>query len=224
MSDGRQVLELDHPRIRGVWQTDPEGEFEQPRRPYRFDGEPTPELRPAPKLGEHDGQPAPVRRPRPEAAPGPKPLPLEGITVLDLTAWWAGPSGAALFACLGAHLLSVLPGIGPQFWHMWTRSGLEMYAGMRGGGTSPGILPALLAFIPAQLTPIIMVGCLVGLAASADRDVDVAAFRNSAHPAAGPSPSPPPRPPVLDEAPVVERHPLDPSPDDPPVEPRWKRK
>lgn len=107
VSDGRQVLELDHPRIRGVWQTDPEGEFEQPRRPYRFDGEPTPELRPAPKLGEHDGQPVPVRRPRPEAAPGPKPLPLEGITVLDLTAWWAGPSGAALFACLGAEVIHV---------------------------------------------------------------------------------------------------------------------
>src|SRR5690606_8020339 len=53
-----------------------------------------------------DGQAAPQRRARP-AASGPKPLPLEGITVLDLTAWWAGPSGAALFGAMGAEVIHV---------------------------------------------------------------------------------------------------------------------
>jgi crotonobetainyl-CoA:carnitine CoA-transferase CaiB-like acyl-CoA transferase len=107
VSNGEQVLELDHPRIRGVWLPDPEGDFEMPRRPYRFDGEDPPPPRPAPAVGEHDGLPAAVRRARPEAAPGPAPLPLEGLTVLDLTAWWAGPSGAALFAHLGAEVVHV---------------------------------------------------------------------------------------------------------------------
>jgi len=107
VSSGRDVLELDHPRLRGVWQSDPTGTFEMPRRPYRFDGEPVPEPRPAPALGADDGAPAPVRTARPEATAGPAPLPLEGITVLDLTAWWAGPSGAAIFAALGAEVVHV---------------------------------------------------------------------------------------------------------------------
>jgi crotonobetainyl-CoA:carnitine CoA-transferase CaiB-like acyl-CoA transferase len=107
VSSGRDVLELDHPRVRGVWITDPTGSFEMPRRPYRFDGEPVPTPRPAPAVGEHDGQAAPVRRPRPEAPTGRAPLPLEGVTVLDLTAWWAGPSGAAIFASLGADVVHV---------------------------------------------------------------------------------------------------------------------
>ena len=71
VSSGRDVLELDHPRLtRGVWVADPTGSFEMPRRPYRFDGEPTPTPRPAPAVGEHDGQPAPRA-----AAPAPRPRP-----------------------------------------------------------------------------------------------------------------------------------------------------
>ena len=101
------MLELDHPRLRGVWLNDPTGRFEMPRRPYRFDGEPVPEPRPIPTVGADDGEPAPVRRARPEPPAGPPPLPLEGITVLDLTAWWAGPSGAAVFAALGAEVVHV---------------------------------------------------------------------------------------------------------------------
>jgi crotonobetainyl-CoA:carnitine CoA-transferase CaiB-like acyl-CoA transferase len=107
VSNGRDVLELDHPRIRGVWIDDPTGSFEMPRRPYRFDGEPTPEPRPAPSVGEHGGEAPPVRRDRPAPPAGTPPLPLEGITVLDLTAWWAGPSGAAIFAALGAEVVHV---------------------------------------------------------------------------------------------------------------------
>jgi crotonobetainyl-CoA:carnitine CoA-transferase CaiB-like acyl-CoA transferase len=107
VSSGRDVLELDHPRGRGVWVKDPTGTFEMPRRPYRFDGEPTPTPRPAPTVGQDDDQPVPTHRPRPEAPAGAAPLPLEGITVLDLTAWWAGPSGAAIFAALGAEVVHV---------------------------------------------------------------------------------------------------------------------
>ncbi|MCD9624380.1 CaiB/BaiF CoA-transferase family protein [Rhabdothermincola salaria] len=107
VSDGRSLLELDHPRERGVFLTAPDGDFTMPRRPYRFDGEPAPTPRPAPAVGEHTAAPAPRRRDRPQAPDGPPPLPLEGLKVLDLTAWWAGPSGAAVFAAMGAEVVHV---------------------------------------------------------------------------------------------------------------------
>lgn len=106
VSDGPAVLELDHARERGVFIDDPTGTFRMPRRPWRIDAEPTPAPAPAPRLGEHDGSPLPTRRPRP-IPEGPAPLPLEGVTVVDLTAWWAGPSAAAIFAALGAEVVHV---------------------------------------------------------------------------------------------------------------------
>ena len=107
VSSGRDVLELDHPRIRGVWVDGPDRQLRDapPALPLRRRAHP--DARPAPAVGEHDGQAAPVRRARPEAPAGRAPLPLEGITVLDLTAWWAGPSGAAIFASLGADVVHV---------------------------------------------------------------------------------------------------------------------
>ena len=107
VSDGRMLLELDHPNERGVFLTDREGNFRFPRRPYLLDGVPGPEPEPAPGLGANDGEPVPMRTPRPEAPAGPAPLPLEGIRVLDLTAWWAGPSGAGILATLGADVTHV---------------------------------------------------------------------------------------------------------------------
>ncbi len=107
VSDGRMVLELDHPRERGVFVPDPTGTFEMPRRPYRLDGEPPPPPRPAPSVGQHTGEAVPSRRARPEPPSGPAPLPLAGVTVVDLTAWWAGPSAAGLFAALGAEVVHV---------------------------------------------------------------------------------------------------------------------
>ena len=107
VSDGRSLLELDHPRERGVFIADPTGEFMMPRRPYRFDGEPIAPPRPAPTLGAHDGAPLPQRTERSSWSSEEPPLPLAGIRVLDLTAWWAGPSAAAILAALGAEVVHV---------------------------------------------------------------------------------------------------------------------
>jgi crotonobetainyl-CoA:carnitine CoA-transferase CaiB-like acyl-CoA transferase len=107
VSDGRSVLELDHPRERGVFVDDPTGTFTMPRRPYRLDGDAPPAPRPAPALGEHTADAVPVRSPRPEASSSSAPLPLGGVKVVDLTAWWAGPSAAGLFAALGAEVVHV---------------------------------------------------------------------------------------------------------------------
>jgi crotonobetainyl-CoA:carnitine CoA-transferase CaiB-like acyl-CoA transferase len=106
VSDGRSVIDLEHARERGVFIDDPLGQFVMPHRPFTIDGEPTPRPTAAPAIGADTDAPVPVRRPRP-APVGDAPLPLTGLTVVDLTAWWAGPSAAATFAALGAEVIHV---------------------------------------------------------------------------------------------------------------------
>lgn len=91
---------------RGVFRTDPTGAFTHPRPSYRLnDNDPAPQ-RPAPKLGEHTGQ-IEARKPERPAPTGASTLPLAGLRVLDMTAWWAGPSAANMMASLGAEVIHV---------------------------------------------------------------------------------------------------------------------
>lgn len=109
VADGKILLDLDHPQERGVFLRDPLDEFSMPRRPYLLDGVPGDRPLPAPSIGQNNGDPLPTRTPRPSAANDslPVPLPLAGVTVLDLTAWWAGPSAAGILATLGADVIHV---------------------------------------------------------------------------------------------------------------------
>jgi crotonobetainyl-CoA:carnitine CoA-transferase CaiB-like acyl-CoA transferase len=86
----------------------PSGGFPQPRCPYLIDGVERPEWGPVPTAGEHNGRIEWASAPhRGEEAAA---LPLEGVRVLDMTAWFAGPLAAQFFGLLGAdvvHLESI---------------------------------------------------------------------------------------------------------------------
>ena len=96
VGNGRNVLEQDHYRERGVFVANPGG-FEQPRRPWRLSAVPAADVGRTPAIGEHDEAARTALTSAAAQAP-PRvsvsdPRPLAGVRVVDLTAFWAGSRG-----------------------------------------------------------------------------------------------------------------------------------
>jgi crotonobetainyl-CoA:carnitine CoA-transferase CaiB-like acyl-CoA transferase len=107
---GSSVAGFEQFVARGVFQTSPSRRFAQPRVPFRISGtEPRP-FGPAPANGEHTGSVDWGSPGRPAPTPGDGDtwrLPLEGVRIVDCTAWWAGPAATAVLAGLGADVIKV---------------------------------------------------------------------------------------------------------------------
>ncbi|WP_062540727.1 CoA transferase, partial [Mycobacterium celatum] len=105
LGNGSTIRDMAYMRQRGVFIRNPAG-FHQPRTPWLMSRcRPAP-LRSAPRLGEANSETSWSRR---ESAIGKQDrrLPLDGVRIIDLTAFWAGPAATHLLAAFGADVVKV---------------------------------------------------------------------------------------------------------------------
>jgi len=105
LGNGATIPDMDHLVERGVYSTHPAG-FRMPRPPWLMSTARPAPLRPAPSIGDADGKT--LWTPRcPETPPSNRRLPLDGVRIVDFTAFWAGPATTHALAAYGADVIKI---------------------------------------------------------------------------------------------------------------------
>ena len=110
VGNGANVTSFDQFAERGTFLTNPRDGFTQPGPPYRTNPPLLRTPQPAPRLGEHTDHYRRISRDGerlPAAESGSAPLPFEGVRILDMTSFWAGPSCTHVLGQLGAEVIHV---------------------------------------------------------------------------------------------------------------------
>jgi crotonobetainyl-CoA:carnitine CoA-transferase CaiB-like acyl-CoA transferase len=109
IGDGSSTPDFPQSRAAGMFESAPDASFVQPVPWYRIPAAPPRRRpRPAPELGSHREAASDWKRQSPDRANvhagG---LPLAGLRVADLTAFWAGPTAGRYMASMGADVIRV---------------------------------------------------------------------------------------------------------------------
>lgn len=107
VTDGATVADMEHFQVRGVFARSPHGDYVQPRPPYRFSAMETAPAAVAPTQVDDDNSVLEDWSTPRLPATGPPRRPLAGVRIVDLTAFWAGPSGTGYLTALGADVVKV---------------------------------------------------------------------------------------------------------------------
>ncbi|MFK4100334.1 CaiB/BaiF CoA transferase family protein [Streptomyces sp. NPDC019531] len=137
--NGSNAAAMDHFEARGTFVRNPRDGFLQPGPPYRLGSARLRPPGPAPRLGEHTES----SRTTPKVAD--QGLSFSGLRVLDMTAFWAGPSCTHVLGMLGAEVIHLestarpdgtrlIAGVPPSVDQWWERS--PIFAGLNTGKKS----------------------------------------------------------------------------------------
>ncbi len=105
LGNGSTIRDMEYARQRGVFIRNPAG-FHQPRPPWLMSACAPARPGNTAALGEGNDE-SPWRKRGSESESAPRGLPLAGVRIVDLTAFWAGPAATHLLAAFGADVVKV---------------------------------------------------------------------------------------------------------------------